>query len=152
MPVMDGLTLIGQLLEVPSMIKAIVVSVYGDIGNIRSAINNGAFDFVIKLIDLDELKLMISRRLKHLQMLRKEGASHAQLVALRQELYIALRMQQQIFPGHSFGGSGYDVGAQMTLAKAISGDFDNYSRIDDYRFSFAIADVSWRGEPAGLHA
>ena len=99
MPVMDGLTLIGQLREVSPMIKAVVVSAYGDMENIRTAMNRGAFDFVTKPIDFDDLELTVTRTLEHLEMLREAVTSREQLVALRQELDVAARMQQQILPG-----------------------------------------------------
>src|SRR4030042_2774535 len=46
MPEMDGLTLLEELLKLPTLTKAVVVSAYGDMNNIRTAMNRGAFDFV----------------------------------------------------------------------------------------------------------
>src|ERR1700712_4192896 len=48
MPEMDGLTLLEKLNEVNPIIKAVIVSAYGDMDNIRSAMNKGAFDFICK--------------------------------------------------------------------------------------------------------
>ena len=73
MPVMDGLTLLKKLNEAPLQFKTIVVSAYGDIGNIRAAMNAGAFDFVMKPLDLQDLEITIQktlaqvRRCKHSQ-------------------------------------------------------------------------------------
>ena len=47
MPIMDGLTLLSRLPEANPMVKAVVVSAYGDMQNIRTAMNRAAFDFVI---------------------------------------------------------------------------------------------------------
>src|SRR6186713_786617 len=52
MPVMDGLTLLGKIREHELLAKTMVVSAYGDIANIRLAMNRGAFDFITKPIDL----------------------------------------------------------------------------------------------------
>ena len=55
MPRMDGLTLLGHLGEMKVLIRAVIVSAYGDMTNIRTAMNRGAFDFVTKPIDFEDL-------------------------------------------------------------------------------------------------
>ncbi len=70
MPKMDGLSLISKLAEINQNLKAVVVSAYGDIQNIRMAMNCGAFDFVTKPIDFDDLEITIDRTfafVSHLQ-------------------------------------------------------------------------------------
>ncbi|MCZ6820898.1 MAG: response regulator, partial [Calditrichaeota bacterium] len=64
MPVMDGLTLISKLNKISSLLKSIMVSAYGDMGNIRSAMNRGAYDFVTKPIDFEDLETTIKKALK----------------------------------------------------------------------------------------
>ena len=56
MPVMDGLTLLNELRARQSALRAVVISAYGDLPNIRTAMNRGAFDFVTKPVDFDSLK------------------------------------------------------------------------------------------------
>ena len=56
MPVMDGLTLLAELRQQDSEVRAIIVSAYGDMANLRTAMNRGAFDFVTKPVDFDFLK------------------------------------------------------------------------------------------------
>src|SRR4051794_144332 len=51
MPVMDGLTLLGQVRERRRPPATVVVSAYGDMVNIRAAMNGGAVDFLTKPID-----------------------------------------------------------------------------------------------------
>ena len=60
MPVMDGLTLLNQLRERKSPVRAIIVSAYGDMTNLRTAMNRGAFDFVTKPVDFSDLEVTIS--------------------------------------------------------------------------------------------
>src|ERR1700712_5540466 len=69
MPVMDGLTLLTHLAEVNPIIKAVMVSAYGDMGNIRTAMNRGAFDFVIKPVDFEDLELTIEKTVKYVEQL-----------------------------------------------------------------------------------
>src|SRR5688500_5270341 len=45
MPEMDRLTLLSKLAEQKSLLKSVIVSAYGDMQNIRTAMNRGAFDF-----------------------------------------------------------------------------------------------------------
>ena len=46
MPRMDGLSLLQKLQEKEEKLSTIVVSAYGDMANIRTAMNRGAFDFL----------------------------------------------------------------------------------------------------------
>jgi adenylate cyclase len=71
MPVMDGLTLLARLREQQSPVKAIIVSAYGDMANIRTAMNRGAFDFLIKPVDLQDLDTTIQKTLDDIAKLRE---------------------------------------------------------------------------------
>ena len=71
MPVMDGLTLLGELRARASRVKAIIVSAYGDMANIRTAMNRGAFDFVTKPVDLNDLEVTIRKTLADIAVLRE---------------------------------------------------------------------------------
>ena len=65
MPEMDGLTLLTKINEMQNpALKCIMVSAYGDMGNIRQAMNNGAFDFATKPIDLDDLSVTIEKAIE----------------------------------------------------------------------------------------
>ena len=61
MPQMDGLTLLRRLQEVHDDLRAVIVSAYGDMRNIRTAMNLGAFDFVTKPAKLNELDLLVQK-------------------------------------------------------------------------------------------
>ena len=71
MPRMDGLTLLGRLPELERELKAVIVSAYGDMTNIRTAMNLGAFDFVTKPIAFDDLEVTIKKTLDDLNKLRE---------------------------------------------------------------------------------
>ena len=70
MPEMDGLTLLSRLSESSPLIKSVIVSAYGDMDNIRTAMNRGAFDFITKPINFDDLSLTMEKTLKHVQQIR----------------------------------------------------------------------------------
>jgi len=71
MPEMDGLTLLTQLKEISPLIKAVIVSAYGDMDNIRTAMNRGAFDFLCKPINFEDLDLTVKKTIQHVAQLRK---------------------------------------------------------------------------------
>jgi signal transduction histidine kinase len=71
MPVMDGLTLLSRLRELQAPIRAIIVSAYSDMSNIRTAMNRGAFDFVTKPIDMADLKMTIRKTLGEIEKQRE---------------------------------------------------------------------------------
>ncbi len=71
MPVMDGLTLLSELRERQSAVRAIIVSAYGDMANLRTAMNRGAFDFVTKPVDLNDLEITIRKTLDEITRMRE---------------------------------------------------------------------------------
>lgn len=71
MPRMDGLSLLQKLQEAEDKKSTIIVSAYGDMSNIRTAMNRGAFDFLTKPIDFADLETTIEKTLRHIGMLRE---------------------------------------------------------------------------------
>ena len=71
MPEMDGLTLLSRLSESSPLIKSVIVSAYGDMDNIRTAMNRGAFDFITKPINFEDLSLTMEKTLKHVLQTRE---------------------------------------------------------------------------------
>ena len=71
MPVMDGLTLLTRLHEAHTPVKAVMVSAYGDMQNIRMAMNRGAFDFVCKPVDFTDLEVTIEKTIEQVRQLRE---------------------------------------------------------------------------------
>jgi adenylate cyclase len=71
MPIMDGLTLLTKISELSPIIKVVMVSAYGDMDNIRTAMNRGAFDFVCKPVNFEDLELTVEKTIQHVQQLRE---------------------------------------------------------------------------------
>ncbi len=65
MPRMDGLTFLGRVGEVNPLVKVIIISAYSDIPNIRTAMNRGAYDFLVKPLDFQDLEATLVKTLKH---------------------------------------------------------------------------------------
>jgi class 3 adenylate cyclase/ActR/RegA family two-component response regulator len=71
MPEMDGLTLLSRINEQNTLLKAVIVSAYGDMENIRTAMNRGAFDFVTKPVNFEDLELTMEKTISHVQQMRE---------------------------------------------------------------------------------
>ena len=71
MPEMDGLTLLTKLNELKPLLKSVMVSAYGDMENIRTAMNRGAFDFITKPINFEDLTITVEKTLKHTRQIKE---------------------------------------------------------------------------------
>ena len=154
MPEMDGLTLLTKIGEFNNpALKAVIVSAYGDMENIRTAMNRGAFDFVTKPIDFNDLELTINKTLHHLEIIKRPGEEHEQLVSVQSDLNIATKIQQSILP-RTFppfpSRTELDIFAQMITAKEVGGDFYDFFFIDQDRLAIVVGDVSGKGVPAAI--
>ena len=150
MPQMDGLTLLDELEKHAPTVKAVIVSAYGDMGNIRTAMNRGAFDFLTKPIDFDDLEITIDKTLRHMVVMREAQDSKSQLVAIRRELDVASRIQLSILPRRFPQTEHYALYADMQPAREVGGDFYDFFDLNADEVGFVIADVSDKGVPAAL--
>ncbi len=71
MPEMDGLTLLSRLKEQNGLLKSVIVSAYGDMENIRTAMNRGAFDFITKPVNFEDLELTMEKTIKHVLQMKE---------------------------------------------------------------------------------
>jgi sigma-B regulation protein RsbU (phosphoserine phosphatase) len=155
MPEMDGLTLLAMVNEMhrPAL-RVIMVSAYGDMTNIRQAMNNGAFDFAMKPIDMDDLSLTIEKAIGQINYIHQSQKEHSQLVSLKKDLTTARDIQQyilpQAFPPFPEETDRLDIYASMEAAKDIGGDFYDFFHTDDDHIAFVIGDVCGKGIPAAL--
>lgn len=154
MPGMDGLTLLAEVnkYDRPEL-KTIMVSAYGDMANIRTAMNNGAFDFTQKPIDFDDLQLTIEKTARQCEQLKKAKQEHEKLTSLEQDLHVAKEIQlsilPKVFPPFPENGA-FEIYASMCAAKDVGGDFYDFFFISENKLCVAIADISGKGIPAAL--
>lgn len=154
MPVMDGLTLLSKLNELQNKIlRSIIVSAYGDMENIRTAMNRGAFDFITKPINLKDLEITIEKSLNEIELYKQAILSREKLIAFQQELEIATLIQTSILP-KTFPAfpqrTEFDIYAKMIPAKEVGGDLYDFFLIDKYRLGIIIGDVSGKGIAAAM--
>jgi sigma-B regulation protein RsbU (phosphoserine phosphatase) len=135
-------------------LRVIMVSAYGDMKNIRQAMNNGAFDFATKPIDMDDLSRTIEKAIEQINFVHESQKEHTQLESLKKDLTTAKDIQQyilpRVFPPFPEDIDKFDVYASMEAAKDIGGDFYDFFRIDEDHIALVIADVCGKGIPAAL--
>lgn len=154
MPEMDGLTLLAKIDEMnATALKSVVVSAYGDMENIRVAMNRGAFDFVTKPIDLADLETTINKALRESSLIKAALRTRDELIAIQRDLNVATNIQMSMLP-RTFPSlterQGIDIYATMLPAKEVGGDLYDFFRVADHKIAMVIGDVSGKGIPAAL--
>jgi sigma-B regulation protein RsbU (phosphoserine phosphatase) len=152
MPEMDGLTLLRNVSEKYPSVIPIIVSAYGDMNNIRTAMNLGAFDFVTKPINFGDLTITIEKTLSHVQNLLASKQTKTRLDSILKELDVATHIQQSILPKVFIDNTEMQLYAKMIAAQQVGGDFYDFFWLDTdkTKLAFTIADVSGKGVPAAL--
>ena len=132
----------------------LMVSAYGDMDNIRTAMNRGAFDFVTKPIDFKDLELTIDKGLTESKYMYEALQHKVNLDAVKIDLETAARIQQKILP-QTFppfpNRREFNIYAEMCTAKEVGGDFYDFFLLDEHHLGFVIGDVSGKGVPASIY-
>lgn len=153
MPEMDGLTLLSHLLKQERFYRAVVISAYGDMSNIRAAMNQGATDFITKPIDLSDLETTINRTIKQYNYIQQGIVAQHQMIEINNELKIAHYIQQSFIP-HDFtplpNNINFTLLGEMIPAAEVGGDFFDFFPISQDKLGLVIADVSGHGIPSAL--
>jgi phosphoserine phosphatase RsbU/P len=152
MPVMDGLTLLGHLRGLRPRLGTVIVSAYGDMRNIRAAMNLGAFDFLTKPIDFHDFEVTVEKTLRQLEELRQADATRDRLLAVERDLETAAEIQRSFLPAPlaPCERARFALHAAMLPARTVGGDFYDYFFLDPDRLAVVIGDVSGKGVPAAL--
>lgn len=153
MPEMDGLTLLSKIKEKNRLFRTVVISAYGDMENIRTAMNLGASDFITKPIDLKDLATTLEKITDQFNSLKEGIIAQKRMIEYRKELEIASHIQQTFIPSNfnPFPESqAIEIFGKMFSAREVSGDFFDFFPIGEDKLGFVIADVSGKGVPASL--
>lgn len=154
MPEMDGLTLLAELNKFTRPIKTIVISAYGDMPNIRSAMNKGASDFITKPIDFGDLEITLNKIITQHKSHREALIVKSRLATIEKELDVARRIQQGMLPSNTALFKGefppVELTGMMIPAKEVGGDFYDFFLLDGNRLALIMADVSGKSVPACL--
>ncbi|WP_420319136.1 response regulator [Ekhidna sp.] len=118
MPEMDGLTLLSKLNEQNYFLKTVIVSAYGDMENIRTAMNLGAFDFITKPIDFKDLEITMVKTIKHILQLRKNAETLRENDTLK--IYLREIKAQKRLKDRFFAIISHDLRGPVSAFSGIS--------------------------------
>jgi adenylate cyclase len=127
MPRMDGLTLLGHLQERQGHLATVIVSAYGDMANIRTAMNRGAFDFVTKPIDFADLEATIAKTLRNLDITR--GYQRRQQEAERAQAQLARYFSPSLVDCITAAVDDIDLGAQWRDITSMFTDIASFTTL-----------------------
>lgn len=150
MPRMDGLTLLGKLAELDRPLRTVVVSAYGDMEKIRTAMNRGAFDFVTKPIDFKDLETTALKAAKDLEAYRKALRTQHQVVSIQQEIDVARRIQDAIIPVSVPSSDKLEIYGFSAPSSDVSGTFYDAFEMEGGRVGLLLGDAGGRGVTAAL--
>ena len=126
MPRMDGLSLLAKLQEAEDKKSTIIVSAYGDMSNIRTAMNRGAFDFLTKPIDFIDLETTIQKTIRHIEMLRE--ARRRQMEAERAHASLSRYFSPELAKRLA-GGDGNDMQVHWRDVAVIFTDITGFTSL-----------------------
>jgi class 3 adenylate cyclase len=129
MPRMDGLSLLEKLQECEDAARksTVIVSAYGDMSNIRTAMNRGAFDFLTKPIDFGDLELTIAKTVRHVEMLRETRRRQAE--AERAHASLSRYFSPQVAKRIASNGETDDMDVQWREVGTIFTDITSFTTL-----------------------
>jgi adenylate cyclase len=127
MPRMDGLSLLQKLQESEEKVSTIIVSAYGDMSNIRAAMNRGAFDFVTKPIDFQDLQTTIAKTIRHIELLR--DARQRQAVAERAYASLSRYFSPNLAQELACDTDAIDLGGQRREIATLFTDITSFTAL-----------------------
>jgi adenylate cyclase len=127
MPRMDGLSLLQKLQDNEEKLSTIIVSAYGDMANIRTAMNRGAFDFLTKPIDFSDLDTTIAKTLRHVEALR--DARRRQAEAERAHASLSRYFSPNLAERLASDGAAVDLRGQRREIATLFTDIANFTAL-----------------------
>jgi adenylate cyclase len=127
MPRMDGLSLLGKLQEGDENLSTVIVSAYGDMANIRTAMNRGAFDFVTKPIDFVDLETTIAKTVRHVGILRE--ARRRQFAAERAHASLSRYFSPNLAERLACDAEEMDLGGQRREIATLFTDVTSFTTL-----------------------
>ena len=127
MPRMDGLTLLQRIQEADDPLSTVIVSAYGDMANIRTAMNRGAFDFLTKPIDFADLETTINKTLRHIERLRE--ARRRQIAAERAHALLSRYFSPNLAERLASDPRAVDLGGQRREITSLFTDMAGFTTL-----------------------
>ncbi|MDB5512790.1 MAG: adenylate/guanylate cyclase [Enterovirga sp.] len=150
MPRMDGLSLLAKLQEAEEKLSTVIVSAYGDMANIRIAMNRGAFDFLTKPIDFADLETTIDRTIRQVHVLReaRRRQSHAERAHASLSRFFSPNLAERL----ASDPSGLDLGGQRREVASLFTDIAGFTTLVESLDPAILAEIlnQYLGEMTGI--
>lgn len=150
MPGVNDQTFLKHINDKYPQIKSVVLFAYENMEKIRQAMNHGAFDFMTKPINFEDLERTITKTLEHSKKCRKDLFARDQLILLNHEMDVATCFQQSILPKHFPKDIRFQLHGEVIPSIEVGGDFYDFFYLDENRLGLIIADVSGKGVMPGF--
>lgn len=139
MPRMDGLTMLGRLQQTSDPVATIVVSAYGDMTNIRAAMNGGAYDFLTKPIDFSDFEVTVEKILRHVAAAR--DARERRLAAERSRAALARYFSPNLAAALEAGTAAADLSGDRREITAMFTDVAGFTALVEALPAAAISEL-----------
>jgi adenylate cyclase len=150
MPRMDGLSLLAKLQEAEEKLSTVIVSAYGDMANIRTAMNRGAFDFLTKPIDFTDLETTIDRTIRHVKVVREaqRRQSHAERAHASLSRFFSPNLAERL----ASDPSGLDLGGQRREIASLFTDIAGFTTLVESLDPAILAEIlnEYLGQMTGI--
>lgn len=153
MPKMDGLTLIHQIAEHDRLYKIIVISAYGDMNNIRKAMDGGASDFIIKPFNLVDLESSLLNMVEQFQFIKKGALAKDKMLELSKEIEIAKKIKKSFIPVDfkTIPADRYSLCGAMIPSQELGGNFFDFFPLNEDEMGIVVINVFGKGISAALY-
>lgn len=170
LPGVSGIEMMAEIHSQDESLPVIVITGFGDVDTAISAIKSGAFDYIIKPFNVEQViasakkaveksflqrenaRLVRELREKNVELERLNAQVNERNMQIERDLDIAGNLQECLFPAVVPSVEGVEFALRMKPAEKISGDFFDITQTADRRFRIIFADVSGHGVPAALYS
>jgi phosphoserine phosphatase RsbU/P len=142
--------IIQDIRQLNPYIRIIIIADSWDLNSVRKAMNSGVFDYLIRPLDVKELRGIINKAIEQSFSRISAAKTRQKLLSLQRDLEIAGEVQNYILPEAFVELNGCMIHARMIPTRSIGGDFYDYFLIDNCHIGIVIGDVSGKGIPAAL--
>ncbi len=154
LPDESGYGLLEELRTLRPNTAVVMVSGVDDPELGKAALEHGAYAYLVKPVGATQLYLTVVNTLKRRSLERDNDANLDRLQTMLDEkaeqMRRAAELQAGMLPASPWKEPGFELAAQFTAAREISGDFYDWYSTDDGHVALTLGDVMGKGLPAAL--
>ncbi len=145
MPGMSGIELLGRVKEIKPETQVIIITAYGSFDSAVEAVRLGAFDYLQKPFNVENVKRMVAKAI------RADEESAEEIVEENQDTKLKpLNIQEHILPsGESLLGS-LSIDVKTVPKEGLGADFYDYFKIGENKILVTVGDVGEKGVNGSL--